>query len=235
MTDNEFDANEFRFACASFVKYLLAAREKDEPGFMSDEMHQRWDPNRQFPDGNRSVAQFLRLADKSRRVIDVRYFEPGGSIGIGQTAHSSVEELQLDITFLVVHENGLQDAIGDVEAGREVDWEALVNWDKLPAIRAALDKLPSERPLPADQGVTVFDVALAIEEDDIVARATVKEWIDSKRIEAEPIGKCPVDGRRQLYRLSELLSDVTKILRLSAGEKARYRAALGARQRVPRE
>ena len=61
-------------------------------------------------------------------------------------------ELQLDISFLVRHEDGLVDAIRDLEAEQTIDWNALVDWAKLPAIRTALNQLPaapSPSPSPA--------------------------------------------------------------------------------------
>ena len=86
----------------------------------------------------------------------------------------------------------------------------------------------------SDTGVTIFDVAFAIEEDEAVATQRVKQWSDSKRIEAASIGKCPIDGRRPLYRLSEILSDIGKILSLNSEEKTLYRQALTAKLRMPR-
>ena len=86
----------------------------------------------------------------------------------------------------------------------------------------------------SDNGVTLFDLAFLIEEDDAVAKQTVKQWIDNKRIKAKPIGKCPLDARRQLYRLSEILSDVAEFLSLTVREKAKYRQVLTTKLRTPR-
>jgi len=82
-------------------------------------------------------------------------------------------------------------------------------------------------------GISVYDLAFVIEGDDAVARQRVKEWIDRKRITAKPIGKCPLDKRKQLYRLSELLSDVEKLLTLDKSELNRYRQALTSKLRAP--
>jgi hypothetical protein len=86
------------------------------------------------------------------------------------------------------------------------------------------------------QGVALYDVALAIDpdNDDLAAKAAVKRWVDSKQITAKPLGKCPIDGRRQLYELSDILADVNKILGLTASEQARVRQALAPRLRPPR-
>jgi hypothetical protein len=85
----------------------------------------------------------------------------------------------------------------------------------------------------AEQGVSLRDLAMLIEEDDQVATTSVRKWIDSKKIKASPIGKCPLDGRAQLYRLSELLSDVGKILSLNNWELSKYRQALASKLRYP--
>jgi hypothetical protein len=80
-------------------------------------------------------------------------------------------------------------------------------------------------------GVTLYDVAFVVEDDEKAAKSTVKRWIDSKKIKAQPLGKCPVDGRRQIYRLSEILDDVKTILTLSPIEQSRLRKALTAKCR----
>jgi hypothetical protein len=150
MSGNSFDDGEFRNDCAAFVKFLLVAREKNEPGFLTAELRESWDPHQQFSDSDRSAAEYLKLAKRKLKRIDVRYSEPGGSIGIGEVEDSSVAELQLDISFLVQHEDGLVDAIRDLEAEQTIDWNALVDWAKLPAIRAALNQLPADpSPSPA--------------------------------------------------------------------------------------
>ena len=87
---------------------------------------------------------------------------------------------------------------------------------------------------PVEMGISLFDVAFALEEDDIAATDLVKKWIDSKRISAETIGKCPRDGRKHLYRLSELVADVQKIASLTSRDKSRLREVLTSRQRAAR-
>ena len=79
----------------------------------------------------------------------------------------------------------------------------------------------------------MFEVAFTIDADDIAAKERVKKWINGKQITANPIGKCPRDGRKKLYRLSEILSDVAKIVRLTAKEKADIQKALMPQLRGP--
>jgi len=84
------------------------------------------------------------------------------------------------------------------------------------------------------QGVTLFDLAFAIEADDLAAKNMVRKWINNQWLSAPSIGRCPIDGRRRLYRLSELLSDAKKILSLSDDDERKYYQALAARVRQPR-
>lgn len=82
-------------------------------------------------------------------------------------------------------------------------------------------------------GVTLFDVAVQIEADDEVAKKLVRQISSSKKMRARSIGKCPVDGRKQLYRLSDILSDFEEFLGLTPREKSRYAKALRSRCRLP--
>jgi hypothetical protein len=83
-------------------------------------------------------------------------------------------------------------------------------------------------------GITLFDLAFAIEADELAATNLVRTWINNKWLSAKPIGKCPLDGRGQRYRLSELLSDAKDILSLSAEDQRKYRQALAAKVRLPK-
>jgi hypothetical protein len=83
-------------------------------------------------------------------------------------------------------------------------------------------------------GVSLYDVAFAVNEDDALAKECVKKWVDSKKLTASPIGSCPLDARRKLYRLSEILSDVQRIIQLEPREVDKYRQALTAKLRLPR-
>jgi len=104
--------------------------------------------------------------------------------------------------------------------------------------------LDNEQPEPAPidvasaddraTGISLRDIALYMNDgDEQAAKETVNRWSDSKRIKAEPIGKCPVDRRKQLYRLPEILADVAGIENLTSREKAAYEKALRAKLRAP--
>jgi hypothetical protein len=84
-------------------------------------------------------------------------------------------------------------------------------------------------------GVTLFDAAQYFESsDDRAASNLVNHWHDAKAITAEPIGRCPTDGRMQLYRLPETLADIVRLNGLDGREKNKLCQHLKARLRAPR-
>lgn len=82
------------------------------------------------------------------------------------------------------------------------------------------------------QGVSLADVVRVINEGDADGIAgLVKKWVGSKSVAATPIGKCPIDGRVQLYKLSEILSDAEKFFSLNPAQKDRLQRHLVPVQR----
>ena len=85
------------------------------------------------------------------------------------------------------------------------------------------------------KGVALFDAALYFESgDDQAATRLVDRWHDGKQITATSIGRCPTDGRRQLYRLPEIMTDMTRINGLDPKEQNKLRNHLKAMLRTPR-
>lgn len=82
-------------------------------------------------------------------------------------------------------------------------------------------------------GVSVADLVTALGEDEDQVSKTVKRLHGSKAITAKPIGKCPLNARAKLYRLSEILTDFEKISPLSKSEKRRIEAILKTKEREP--
>jgi hypothetical protein len=82
-------------------------------------------------------------------------------------------------------------------------------------------------------GVSVADLVTALGEDEEQVSKTVKRLHGSKAITAKPIGKCPINARAKLYRLSEILTDFEKISPLSKSEKRRIEAILKTKEREP--
>ena len=83
------------------------------------------------------------------------------------------------------------------------------------------------------KGVSLFDLAFLIEGEETPASQLVKRWVDAKQLKTASVGKCPDDGRRLLYEISEVLECAKKFPGLSDVEVARYRKALTASLRRP--
>jgi len=161
--EQKFDPGVYRYDAAAYVKYLLAARERAEPGFVTAEMHQKWHLKEDFP-GVLNVYQLLTYAKKKISAIDVSYSEPGGSSGLGDVEEGSVGDLQVEISFLVDGE-ALDVAVSTAKNGQPIDWDNLVQWDKLDAIRDGLNLLPH----PPDQPAKSERVQLFRQNHDPVA------------------------------------------------------------------
>ena len=74
--------------------------------------------------------------------------------------------------------------------------------------------------------MALFDAAQYFESgDDKAATALVSQWHDAKAISAESIGRCPTDGRKQLYRLQEILADIARVNGLDFKEERQVAAA----------
>lgn len=87
-----------------------------------------------------------------------------------------------------------------------------------------------------EKGISLHDIAMLDADGDTTdASESVKKWVNTKKIKAKPLGKCPDDARASLYRLSEVLDDVAKILRLSPAEKTNRLKRLRSRLRFPEQ
>jgi hypothetical protein len=96
------------------------------------------------------------------------------------------------------------------------------------------DQFDGQQAESRDHGIALYDVAYHFEQDEEAAKALVRKWHCNKYISANRIGKCPRDGRKKLYRLSEIVSDITKALSLDSSEKTKLRQDLTAKLRLPR-
>ncbi|MCY3010272.1 MAG: hypothetical protein NTY42_10565 [Planctomycetota bacterium] len=86
----------------------------------------------------------------------------------------------------------------------------------------------------SEKGISLYDIGLHFEKDELAARSWVKRFSDSKKNRCEPIGKCPNEGRASLYRLSEIVLDVQNYLNLDGKEKAKLSQAMQHRLRSKR-
>ena len=154
--EQKFDAGVYRYDAAAYVKALLTAREHAEPGFVTADMHRKWDLKEDFP-GISGVYESLKFAKTKLDMINVILSVPGGSLGYGKVEEGAIGDIQIAVSGLVDGEL-LSEAIRAARNDQPIDWDNLVRWDKLDAIREGLDLLPHPR-----QSEEKSDLAAAIE------------------------------------------------------------------------
>lgn len=94
-------------------------------------------------------------------------------------------------------------------------------------------QLEEEAEKSESQGITIYDVAFASNQDSEIAVATVKRFVDSRKYTATPIGKCPIDGRKNLYEIDALLSDYKEFTGINASETTRIFKEISPKLRFP--
>lgn len=154
MTDSEFesitfDLGAFRYAAAAYVKFLIRARWKIEPGFLSEDDLGRWKLS-DIRDDTRSASQLLLRAGALLAELNTKYISRCGSGGVAEYDLSTPEGRLMDnIAFLADIEGGGPYHNGEVisAALRQPEdnaaaWDLRVNWSTLDEIRNDLDRLP---------------------------------------------------------------------------------------------
>lgn len=89
----------------------------------------------------------------------------------------------------------------------------------------------------SEKGVAAFDIAIALGEDRDSAKAWVRRFtsdLPNRGSLLKPIGKCPNDGRKMLYRLDEILDEVGNFQTLSPRRKAALLKGMKSLLRSPR-
>jgi len=153
----EFDLGAFRFAVAKYVKLLIRARWRDDPGFLGDQALKDWglhniNDNRLL-DNRIPSWRLLEEAAEALGILNTEYLPRCPSGGLMVVTKDTPEGRLVDeIAFLAVsygggpyHNHELLTAAKSIREGHAIDWTTLVNWPKLPAIRVDLDKLPHPR------------------------------------------------------------------------------------------
>lgn len=150
----DFDLGAFRHAAAKYVKLLIRARWKDEPRFLSDQTLDHWNLLEIKDDrhlANRIPSwRLLEEAAGALGILNTEFLPRCGSGGIPVINCEKPEfRLMEEIAFLAdqygdyPHHNGtLLTAAKRRREGARIDWDTLVDWPRLPAIRADLDLLP---------------------------------------------------------------------------------------------
>lgn len=84
-------------------------------------------------------------------------------------------------------------------------------------------------------GVSLTDIAKAYGVEEYDVAEWVKSFVDSKKITAKPIGKCSIDARKKLYRLSEILKDLGNFRSLTPSKKQDILSILTAKERQAKQ
>ena len=101
-----------------------------------------------------------------------------------------------------------------------------------PAIEAGqvIESADSKSDAEPKRGLAVFDLALQIEKDKDAAASWTRRFSSDATI--TPLGKCPIDGRKQLYDLAEMLAEVKRIHGITSNHSARIFKALKPLERL---
>jgi hypothetical protein len=180
----DFDLGEFRYAVARYVKFLIRARWKCQPEFLSEEELAAWSLA-DIGHDNWPAWQLLDQAALALAHLNRHFLPRCGSGGVRETDDATpVGRLIRAVAFLAYidgggpeHNGALVDAARRLREGQTVDWAALVAWDDLQAIRADLDGLPH----PAGEGAPLAPSRLDRIEallTSLVEREQIKDWYD---------------------------------------------------------
>lgn len=154
----EFDLGNFRYAVAKYVRLLIRARWRDDPGFLDEQALKDWDllniNNDHIPDNSIPPWRLLEEAAEALGILNDRFIPRCPSGGIRVMSGDTPEiRLMYAIAFLAECWGGgpylneaLLEGAKSIREDCAIDWTKLVDWSKLPAIRADLNKLPHPRP-----------------------------------------------------------------------------------------
>lgn len=226
----EFDLGEFRYAAARYVKLLIRARWKCEPGFLPSQTLDRWELTNigrdQLP-----AWKLMSLAAMALARLNT-VFIPRGSGGIPVTSGQSPEERLLDSVGVLVEVDGsppnndvLLDATSRLLAEEPIDWNELARWSDLEAIRDDLDQLPHPqrpgkerqlRPAPRNfarksQWQDLYDLHDRMRgEDPAVSDAQIYQTYSKKyKRRTRPNSRVLANHRNRLRRLSRSRREAT--------------------------
>lgn len=175
-----FDAGLFRHAVARYIRLLIRARWKANPNFLSQQDLARWDLADIATDRG-SAGRLLLLAAEALAYLN-RDFLPRCSSGGVETADETTPlgRLIFAVSFLVNPEGGGPDHNGllltaarRLDEGATLNWDELLDWQLLPAIRADLDLLPQPQ---ADVRERLEQIETRL--DALVRREKAKDWYE---------------------------------------------------------
>jgi hypothetical protein len=144
-----FDAGQFRYLVARYLKLLIRARYLHDPGFISRSDLAAWDLSN-IGDERQPAWQLVRAAADVLGKLNADYLPVSDSGGIEPLDESTpLSRVMVEVAFFVVqfgggpyHNQALLNAASMLREGQQVDWPALAAWDRLGVIRADLSRLP---------------------------------------------------------------------------------------------
>ena len=148
----DFDPTDFRRAATRYVKFLILARWMVNPGFLTPADLRSWGLA-DIDQEPREPWKLMRHAADALAILNPGYLSRGDSGGVRPIRPVTPVARLIDaLAFLAQVEGGapefnqkLLDATATLQRGGTVDWDQLVDWSKLPAIRRDLDLLPEPR------------------------------------------------------------------------------------------
>lgn len=212
----EFNFGDFRRAGARYVKLLIRARCKAERGFRSPQMLRSW-KLLNIGEERLEAWQLMNQAADALADLNRNYLPRCGSGGVApMSAETPFGRLIEALAFLAAeghlvaegipsggpdHNSTLRCAASMLQRGEQVDWDRIVDWNQLPAIRSDLDQLPEpERDFPKLQLGRIEESLRMLLQERIVQKSystadaaqilgkaefTVREWCRLGRVHAE--------------------------------------------------
>lgn len=176
----------------------------------------------ELPAGIAACLEFVSFADECVMLLE-------GGMDLGQYAGT-----------IITVGNEVTNTICDALMGDERLRVAAVSADEaehghieLARLTCEADKIRQSVKTP-EYGVTLRDVALFLTDfDEHEAKKEVKQMIGNKTIKASRIGKCPLDSRAVLYRLSEIFDDIVREYNFEPSRKSKFHRYLESKRRFP--
>src|SRR5947208_2088365 len=143
----DFDLGEFRYATARYVKLLIRARWRCDPGFLSQADLLAWG----LEDIGRDRCPAWKLLDQaalSLGYLNLHFLPRCGSGAVRETDEGTPEGRLISAVVGLAqsegggpcHNGALLEASRQLRDGKALNWGDLVEWNLLDGIRADLDQ-----------------------------------------------------------------------------------------------
>ena len=193
------------------------------------------------------MTQWTDTHDKWRNQYEAWHSTPKSHV-----AEDELEDFRTRYAFFMQLLPEILDGLAGEAEERGIDSTPIINlrgsfsvvWRKTKEFERQMDtvwaiaqriKLKPVEIEPSELGVSLSDVGLAMGNCDEELRDFVRRFSKSKKITAEKLGKCPIDGRATLHRLFEIVENLHEFSPLSEAEKRRITKQLQQVQRAPQK